>query len=79
MIGALELIATQLAASANYVQTAFELLSKDAPYVRISEASHESFLATNLLEHDVAKLRQLEARGRESFAKHEGRLRQLLC
>jgi len=78
MLGAIELISTQLAASSNYIGKMFELLSKGTSCVRISESFADANVATNLLERDVQKLRRIQTKGRESFASHEARLKEVL-
>lgn len=54
------------------------ILYKDIPTVRISQAYTEPVMATDLFEHDLAKLNILRQRGRESFAEHEATLRTYL-
>lgn len=46
--------------------------------VRINEAFTTPEMATDFLEHDIAKLNLLRRRGRDSFGKFEAQLRQLL-
>jgi uncharacterized protein len=54
------------------------ILFKDVPGVRISDTYSEPSMATDLFEHDLAKLNLLHQRGTESFAKHEDELKKLL-
>lgn len=54
------------------------ILFKDVPTVRISEAYTQPEMATDLFEHDTAKLNMLFIRGRESYAKVEPQLRSFL-
>lgn len=54
------------------------VLFKDVPSIRINETFSEPEMATDLFEHDLRKLNVLRQRGRDSFARHEGELRQLL-
>lgn len=54
------------------------ILSKDIATVRISEAFAEPEMATDLLEYDLKKLNRLIQRGRQSFAKREQEVRELL-
>jgi hypothetical protein len=64
-----------MATSANYIDLMFRLTTKDAPCLRINE--EYSGLKTNLLENDAGKLERIFQKGRDSFAKHEVRLREL--
>lgn len=50
----------------------------DVPTLRISDTFEQPEMATDLFEHDMAKLNLLTQRGGESFAKHESTLRDLL-
>jgi uncharacterized protein len=54
------------------------LLFRDIQTVRISDTYLQPEMATDLLEHDLTKLNQLQQRGRESFAAHEQTLRTML-
>lgn len=54
------------------------ILYKDIPTVRISQAYTEPVMATDLFEHDLAKLNILRQRGRDSFAEHETTLKSFL-
>jgi patatin-like phospholipase/acyl hydrolase len=54
------------------------LLFRDIHTVRISDTYLQPEMATDLLEHDLNKLNQLQQRGRESFAAHEQTLRSML-
>jgi patatin-like phospholipase/acyl hydrolase len=54
------------------------LLFRDIQTVRISDTYLQPEMATDLLEHDLNKLNQLQQRGRESFAAHEQTLRNML-
>ena len=54
------------------------ILFKDVQTIRISEAYTQPEMATDLFEHDMAKLNMLFIRGRESYAKAEQKLRALL-
>jgi len=55
------------------------ILFGDVSTVRISEAFSTPEMATDLMEHNLAKLNMLYQRGRESFAKHEADIRDLLA
>ena len=55
------------------------VLFKDVPSVRINDTFSEPEMTTDLFEHDLTKLNVLRQRGRDSFARHENELRQLLC
>ena len=50
------------------------ILFKDVPTIRISDAFVEPEMATDLLEHDLQKLNRLVQKGRLSFAAHEEQL-----
>ena len=54
------------------------VLFKDVPSVRINETFSEPEMATDFFEHDLTKLNVLRQRGRDSFARYESELRQLL-
>jgi patatin-like phospholipase/acyl hydrolase len=51
------------------------ILFKDVQTIRISEAYTQPEMATDLFEHDMAKLNILFIRGRESYAKAEQQLK----
>jgi hypothetical protein len=55
------------------------LLFKDVPTIRISDTFEQPEMATDLMEHNLAKLNLLRQRGRESFASREAELRTFLC
>ena len=54
------------------------ILFKDVPTIRISDVFEQPEMATDLLEHDLAKLNILRQRGSESFASREQTLREFL-
>jgi patatin-like phospholipase/acyl hydrolase len=54
------------------------LLFQEVPTVRISETFSTPEMATDLMEHNLAKLDMLYQRGRQSFADHEEQLKRLL-
>lgn len=54
------------------------ILFKEIQTVRINDKYEQPEMATDLLESDLKKLNTLYQRGRESFAQHEGHLRDLL-
>jgi patatin-like phospholipase/acyl hydrolase len=54
------------------------LLFKDVPYIRINDTFEQPEMATDLFECDLTKLNVLRQRGRESFARHEPALKNLL-
>lgn len=54
------------------------ILYKHVPTVRISDTFEKPEMATDLFEHDTAKLNILRQRGVESFASRESELKQLL-
>jgi hypothetical protein len=51
---------------------------KDVPTIRINESFPQPHMATDLFEHDMAKLNDLFIRGRESYAKVEPQLKTFL-
>ncbi len=53
-------------------------LFKTLPHVRISEKFERPEMATDLFESDQAKLNMIRQLGSESFAKVEGKLRELM-
>ena len=55
-----------------------EILFRDISTIRISDSYVAPEMATNLLEHDIAKLDILFQRGRESFASREKLLSEYL-
>ena len=55
-----------------------QLLFKNVPTVRISDAFDKPEMATEMFEHDPAKLILLQQQGVESFARREGDVRRLL-
>lgn len=55
-----------------------QILFKDVPTIRISDSYVSPEMATDLMEHDLAKLGLLFQRGRESFAQRENALREYL-
>jgi hypothetical protein len=60
------------------MQTLAGLLFKDVQLVRINDSFTTPDMATDLMEHDITKLKELYKRGWQSFAKHESTLKQLL-
>lgn len=55
-----------------------QVLFRDVPTIRISDAYTTPEMATDLLEHDLKKLNMLFQRGGESFASRETQLREFL-
>jgi hypothetical protein len=55
------------------------VLFGDIPTVRINEAYTQPEMATDMFEHDLAKLDVLWQRGRQSFAPYERTLRDYLA
>ncbi len=55
-----------------------DILFREIATVRINDSYPQPEMATDLLESDLKKLGMLYQRGRESFAKHEAKLRELL-
>jgi predicted acylesterase/phospholipase RssA len=60
------------------MQTLAGLLFKDVQLVRINDSYTTPDMATDLMEHDLAKLKELYKRGWQSFAQHENNLKMLL-
>jgi predicted acylesterase/phospholipase RssA len=54
------------------------IMFKDVPTIRINESFPQPHMATDLFEHNMAKLNDLFIRGRESYAKVEQELKQFL-
>lgn len=54
------------------------ILFKDIPTIRISDTFEKPDMATDLLEHNLAKLNLLRQRGSESFASREEQLKAFL-
>jgi len=54
------------------------ILFKDVKTIRINDTFERPEMATDLMEHDLAKLNILRQRGRESFASREDELRYFL-
>jgi uncharacterized protein len=54
------------------------ILFKDVKTIRINDTFERPEMATDLMEHDLAKLNILHQRGRESFASRESDLRSFL-
>jgi predicted acylesterase/phospholipase RssA len=55
-----------------------QLLFREVPTIRISETFAKPEMATDLLEHDLAKLDVLYRQGRESFRRNETKLLEFL-
>lgn len=60
------------------METLAKLLFKEVPLVRINDEYSTPDMATDLMEHNIKKLRLLYQRGWESFGKHEAELKLLL-
>ncbi len=54
------------------------ILCKDIQTIRINDTFQQPEMATDLFEHDLAKLNLLRQRGSESFASREAQLKQFL-
>lgn len=54
------------------------ILFKDVNTIRISDTFEKPEMATDLMEHDLAKLNILRQRGSESFASREQDIRSFL-
>lgn len=54
------------------------VLFRNIPTVRINDTFEQPEMATDLFEHNMTKLNILRQRGSESFAKHEGTLKEFL-
>lgn len=77
LLPAIKVMSIQMASSANYIHWMFHLTTRDAPCLRINDECVG--LKTNLMENNTRKLEQIFQKGRDSFAKHEDRLRQLFA
>jgi patatin-like phospholipase/acyl hydrolase len=55
-----------------------KILCKDVKTVRVSDTYREPTMATDLLEHDLAKLNRIRQRGAESYASREAEIKALL-
>jgi predicted patatin/cPLA2 family phospholipase len=60
------------------METLAGLLFKEVQLERINDTYSTPEMATDLMEHDLTKLKLLYQRGWESFAKHENNLKKLL-
>jgi hypothetical protein len=60
------------------MQTLAGLLFKDVQLVRINDSYTTPDMATDLMEHNMTKLKELYKRGWQSFAQHENNLKKLL-
>lgn len=78
LLSARKLISTQLSASANSISDVFRILSRGSAVVRINDAFSDPELASSLFEYDLRRLDRLYVKGRESFAKCEKEVAQLL-
>ena len=54
------------------------ILFKDVPTIRINDTFERPEMATDMMEHDLAKLNILRQKGSESFASREESLRKFL-
>lgn len=55
------------------------VLFKEIPMVRVNDTYSTPEMATDLMEHNPAKLNMLYQRGGDSFGKHETRLKELMA
>jgi patatin-like phospholipase/acyl hydrolase len=76
---ALQLLQKTLDVNTASMEQLREILFREVAAVRINDAYSQPEMATDLLESDLKKLGMLYQRGRESFAKHEAALRNLLA
>jgi uncharacterized protein len=67
-----------LATNTKSMEVLHGILFKEVPTIRINDSFTEPEMATDLLEHDLAKLNRLVQKGRLSFAAHEKELTQFL-
>lgn len=72
------LLQKTLNVNANSMDQLRQLLFKDVPTVRISETFETREMATDMMEHDPRKLNLLYQQGAASFARQEGKVRELL-
>jgi len=75
---AVRLLQKTLDINTNSMEQLRKILFKDVPTIRISETFSRPEMATDLMEHNLAKLDQLYQRGGESFAQHEEEVRKYL-
>lgn len=73
----IEILQTTLSASANTSEQMRKLIYPNVDTVRINESYSNAALATDLLENDINKLREIQNKGRDSFAKYESQIIQL--
>lgn len=78
MLLSVQLLQKTLEINTQSMEQLRHLLYADVPTVRISDTFDQPEMATDLFEHDMAKLNLLRQRGSESFAKREAELRRLL-
>jgi predicted acylesterase/phospholipase RssA len=67
-----------LGTNTNSMDQLRRILFGHVPTIRISDTFAEPHMATDLLEHDLNKLNRLVQKGRHSFEKHEGQLREFI-
>jgi patatin-like phospholipase/acyl hydrolase len=76
---ALQLLQKTLDINTASMEQLRDILFREIAAVRVNDTYQQPEMATDLLEHDLKKLGTLYQRGRESFAKHEVALRNLLA
>ncbi len=72
-----QLIDTTFSANTNTLEQIRSLLFSDIQAVRIDDSFTDGRYATNMLEHDIEKLRKIQDLGRESFGQRETEIREL--
>jgi patatin-like phospholipase/acyl hydrolase len=72
------LIAKMFNTSSKTIEQLRSILFQDVACVRVNESYTQPEYSTDLLESDKRKLRKLNVLGRDSFAKKEGEIRQVL-
>ena len=73
----IELLQKTLSASENTSEQVRKLIFPTIDTLRINKSYSDNKLATNLLECDIDKLKDIQNKGRDSFAKFENQIIQL--
>ena len=72
------LIQTILGTNTCSMETLRKILFREVKTVRVSETFSEPEMATDFLENNLKKLNRLVQKGRDSFAKYENDIRELV-
>jgi hypothetical protein len=78
MLRSVQLLQKTLEINTQSMDQLRHVLFRQIPTVRISDTFEQPEMATDLFEHDIAKLNVLRQRGSESFGKHEQYLQAVL-